>query len=185
MVDLHGSHTSINKAMDLARMCVYWPGMEADITNYIKQCLTCIKSSNLPVEMLHPHKVPPGPWVKIGVDFFQDHLGKKHLIVADYFSKFPYVFPVASTHHFKTISHLWELFAAEGVPAIIMSDNRPPFNGDEFRQFSHDFDFIHTTLSPLSSVEQFHRVNGKEGQKRLQEDGRIPQCSGQSIASAM
>ena len=89
MVDLHGSHASINKAMDLARTCVYWPGMEADITNYIKRCLTCIKSSNLPVEMLHPHEVPPRPWVKIGVDFFQDHLGKKHLIVADYFSKFP------------------------------------------------------------------------------------------------
>ena len=30
MVDLHGSHAGINKAMDLARMCVYWPGMEAD-----------------------------------------------------------------------------------------------------------------------------------------------------------
>ena len=155
MVDLHGSHTGINKAMDLARTCVYWPSMEADITNYIKWCLTCIESSNLPVKMLHPHEVPPGPWVKIGVDFFQDHLGKKHLIVADYFSKFPYMFPVASTHHFKTISHLQELFAAEGMPTIVMSDNRPPFNGDEFRQFSHDFDFIHTTSSP-----HFHQSNG-------------------------
>ena len=46
-------------------------------------------------------------------------------------------------------------FAAEGVPAIIMSDNRPPFNGDEFRQFSRDFDFIHTTSSP-----HFHQSNG-------------------------
>ena len=77
MADLHGSHASINKAMDLARTCVYWPGMEADVTDYIKWCLTCIECSNLPVEMLHPHEVPPGPWVKIGVDFFQDHLGKK------------------------------------------------------------------------------------------------------------
>ena len=106
-------------------------------------------------KMLKPHKVPPGPWVKIGVDFFQDHLGKKHLIVADYFSKFPYVFPVASAHHFKTITHLRELFAAEGVPAVIMSDNGPPFNGEESRQFAHDFDFIHTTSSP-----HFHQSNG-------------------------
>ena len=36
MADLHGSHTSINKAMDLARSCIYWPGMEADVTNYIE-----------------------------------------------------------------------------------------------------------------------------------------------------
>ena len=36
MADLYGSHASINKAMDLARTCVYWPGMEADVTDYIK-----------------------------------------------------------------------------------------------------------------------------------------------------
>ena len=90
-------------------MCVYWPSMEADVTDYIKWCLTCIECSNLPVETLKPHEVPPGPWVKIGVDFFQDHLGKKHLIIANYFSKFPYMFPVASAHHFKTITHLREL----------------------------------------------------------------------------
>ena len=76
MADLHGSHAGINKAMDLARMCVYWPGMEADVTDYIKQCLTCIECSNLPIKTLQPHEVPPRPWVKIGVDFFQDHLGK-------------------------------------------------------------------------------------------------------------
>ena len=156
MADLHGSHAGINKAMDLARMCVYWPGMEAGVTDYIKQCLICIECSNLPVKMLKPHKVPPRPWVKIGVDF-QDHLGKKHLIVADYFSKFPYMFPVASAHHFKTITHLRvrELFAAEGVPTVVMSDNGPPFNGDEFRQFACDFDFMHITPSP-----HFHQSNG-------------------------
>ena len=77
MDNLHKSHAGINKALSLARTCVYWPGMEADVTDYIKRCLTCIKCSNLPIETLHPHKVPPGPWVKIGVDFFQDHSGKK------------------------------------------------------------------------------------------------------------
>ena len=105
--------------------------------------------------MLQPHEVPPRPWVKIGVDFFQDHLGKKHLIVADYFSKFLYMFPVASTHYSKTITHLRELFTAEGIPAVVMSDNGPPFNGEEFRQFACDFDFMHTTSSP-----HFHQSNG-------------------------
>ena len=76
MDDLHKSHAGINKALALARMCVYWPEMEADVTDYIKRCLTCIESSNLPVETLHPHEVPPGPWVKLGMDFFQDHQGK-------------------------------------------------------------------------------------------------------------
>ena len=152
MADLHGSHAGINKAMDLARTCVYWLGMEADVTDYIKWCLTCIECSNLPIKTLQPHEVPPGPWIKIGVDFFQDHLGKKHLIVADYFSNFLYMFPVASAHHFKTTTHLRELFAAEDIPAVVMSDNGPPFNGKEFRQFAHEFDFMHTTSSPPFST---------------------------------
>ena len=174
------AHAGINKAMDLARTCVYWPGMEADVTR-LHQTVPDVYREQQPtkLETLHPHEVPPGPWVKIGVDFFQDHLGKKHLIVADYFSKFPYVFPVASSHHFKTISHLRELFAAEGVPAIIMSDNGPPFNSEEFKTI---FPWLwlrsYNIVTSLPSVEWFHRVNGQEGQERLQEDGRIPQCSG-------
>ena len=62
---------------------------------------------------------------------------------------------MASAHHFKTINHLRELFTAEGVPAIVMSDNGPPFNGDEFKRFAHEFDFMHTTSSP-----HFHQSNG-------------------------
>ena len=52
-------------------------------------------------DIASPHEVPPGPWVKIGMDFFQDHHGKKYLIIADYFSKFPYIFPVASGTSFQ------------------------------------------------------------------------------------
>ena len=106
MEDLHQSHTGINKTMSLARTCMYWPGMEADVTDYIKRCLTCIDSSNIPVETLHPHEIPPGPWVKVGMDFFQDDFGKMYLIIADYFSKFPFIYPVRCSHHFKTITHL-------------------------------------------------------------------------------
>ena len=89
------------------------------------------------------------------MDFFQDHHGKKYLIIADYFSKFPYIFPVASTHHFKTINHLWELFTAEGIPTIVLSNSGPPFNGNEFKRFAWEFDFMHTTSSA-----HFHQSNG-------------------------
>ena len=71
------SHTGVNKAMSLARTCIYWPGMEAYVTNFIKRCPKCIECSNVPVETLDPNAVPTGPWVKIGIDFFQDHLEKK------------------------------------------------------------------------------------------------------------
>ena len=112
---------------------MYWPGMEADVTDYIKRCITCIDNSKMPVEMLHPHKVPTGPWIKIGMDFFQDDSGNKFLIVADYFSKFLFVHHVASTHHVKMLKYLRDLFSTEGMLAVVMTDNGPPFNSKEFK----------------------------------------------------
>ena len=179
---------------------MYWPGKEMlladalsrllsrtnteiklDMTDYIKWCLTCIKCSNLPVKTLKPHEVPPGPWVKIGVDFFQDHLAKKHLIIADYFSKFPYMFPVASAHHFKTITHLRELFMAEGIPAVVMSDNRPPFNGEEFRQFAHDFDFVHTSSLHLYQSNGFIEAIVKKVKNAYMKMDRSPNAQARAL----
>ena len=40
------------------------------------------------------------------------------------------------------LMHLRDLFSAEGMPAVVMMDNRPPFNGKEFRQFAQEFDFV-------------------------------------------
>ena len=123
--------------------------------DYIRWCVTCINNVKMPVETLHPHKVPARPWIKIGMDFFQDDSGQKFLIVADYFSKFPFIFPVTSTHHQKMLRYLRDLFSTEGMPAVIMTDNGPPFNGEEFWCFVRGFDFKHQMSSP-----HFHQSNG-------------------------
>ena len=89
------------------------------------------------------------------MDFFQDDSGQKFLIIADYFSKFPFIFPVASTHHQSTLRYLRDLFSTKGVPSVVMTDNRPPFNGEEFKHFAREFDFKHQTSSPY-----VHQSNG-------------------------
>ena len=155
LADLHKSHEGANRSLSLARTCLYWPGMEADVMDYIKQCVTCINNAKMPVETLCPHEVPARPWIKIGMDFFQDDSGQKILIIADYFSKFPFIFPVASTHHQKMLRYLRDLFLTKGVPSVVMSDNGSCFNGEEFKHFAREFDFKHQTSSP-----HFHQSNG-------------------------
>ena len=88
------------------------------------------------------------------MDFFQDDSGQKFFIIADYFSKFPFIFPFTSTHHQKTLRYLRDLFLTKGVPWT-MTDNGPPFNGEEFKLFAREFDFKHQTSSP-----HFHQLNG-------------------------
>ena len=123
--------------------------------DYIKQCVTCIDNAKMPVGTLHPHEVPARPWIKVGMDFFQDDSGQKFLIIADYFSKFPFIFSIASTHQQKTPRYLRDLFLTKGVSSVVMTDNGPPFNGEEFKHFTREFDFKHQTSS-----SHFHQFNG-------------------------
>ena len=185
MDDLHKSHAGINKALALARTCVYWLRMEADVTDYIKKCLTCIECSNLPIETLHPQEVPPGPWVKIGMDFFQDHHGKKYLIIADYFSKFPYIFPVASAHHFKTINHLQKLHSWRFTCHCDVWQ-WPPIQWRQIQKVCFRVKLCaHQIITSFPPIQWFHWGHGEEGQECLQENRQISKCSSKSTTSTM
>jgi transposase InsO family protein len=79
------------------------------------------------------------------------------LIVVDAYSKWPEAFEMKSTPNTATINTLRTLFARQGIPAEIMSDNGPQFRSDEFRQFMESNAIRHITSSP------FHpRTNGQE-----------------------
>ena len=53
------------------------------------------------------------------------------------------------------LRYLRDLFLTEGVPSVVMTDNGPPFNGEEFKCFTREFNFKHQTSSP-----NFHQSNG-------------------------
>ena len=58
------------------------------------------------------------------------------------------MFLVKTTSFANLRDHLQELFAVEGTPDEIMSDNGPPFNGKEFSSFLTGLGIRHTTSSP-------------------------------------
>ena len=170
MADLHKSHEGINKSLTLARTCVYWPGMEVDVTGLWEEMSDLHRQHQTARGDTTSTQGPTGPWVKVGMDFFQGDSGNTFLIIADYFSKFPYLYRVASTHHANMLMHLRDLFSAEGMcqlyswrttdllSTVKSSDSSP-----------EEFDFVHqdifTTLLPVQWV---HWINGEEGQGCIQ-----------------
>lgn len=46
------------------------------------------------------------------------------------------------------VRELKSIFARHGIPAKIMCDNGPPFNSEQFREFTQSWDIKHTTSSP-------------------------------------
>ena len=150
---LHEGHLSVNKTQENAREHLYWPGMDADISDYTKRCQECIKRSRMPKEPLQPHDIPAGPWLKLGMDYFNFN-GTSYVLISDYFSKFPYMFK-AKTNFWCLRDHLINLFAIEGYPDEIVTDNGPPFSSQEFNRFLSKLGITHTTSSP-----HYPRSNG-------------------------
>ena len=148
LADLHRSHEGANWSLSLAKTCIYWPGMEADVMDYIKRCVTCIDNAKIPVETLRSHEVPAGPWIKIGMDFFQDDSGQKFLTVADYFSKFPFT----SLSHRFTTKRRWDTCETCFRPKAYRQSSWPTTDHPSMAKNS---DALRQTSSP-----HFHQSNG-------------------------
>ena len=54
--EFHETHPGVNKLKSLARMYLWWPGIDADMTRMVKACPVCQESRPLPVT------VPLRPW---------------------------------------------------------------------------------------------------------------------------
>ena len=68
---VHQAHLGTESCLRRARECLYWPGMNADMKDYISRFERCrnFEISNQK-ETLMPHELPSRPWEKVGTDLF-------------------------------------------------------------------------------------------------------------------
>ena len=59
-------------------------------------------------------------------------------------------------HGAAVIKQTKKWFSVHGIPSKVTSDNGPPWNGAEFKEFAHQYGFEHNTISPYHS-----QSNGK------------------------
>ena len=147
--NIHAGHQGMEKCKLRAKTCVYWKGINADIERTVKTCSICQSNqSSQQAETLLPHDIPDGPWQVLATDIF--HLdGNDYVIVADYYSKMPFVRRLTSNSTSATvISVLKQLFGEHGIPHKLLSDNGPQYDYVEFRTFAADWGFKHVTSSP-------------------------------------
>lgn len=146
---LHYGHQGVSKCQLRAKSCVFWPGINKSIEEIVSKCSICqqYQRNNQP-EPLMPHEVPQRPWQTVGMDMFYFD-NKDYLLIADYYSKFPFVRyiekPCTSQ---KIIECLKQLFSEQGCPQRIVSDNAGHFVNSSFKSFANEWGFDHVTSSP-------------------------------------
>ena len=149
LTKLHESHQGIEKTRLRARTCVYWNGINRDIEEVARKCATCQEMQRAqPHKPLMLHEAPICAWQILGTDLFMINR-ESYLIVSDYYSKFPFVYPIPSPVTSAAVtSKMKSLFAEQGVPQHVVSDNGGHFNSDAFRKFADQWCFDHVTSSP-------------------------------------
>ena len=87
---LHTANQGIEKSLR-ARTSVYWSNMNADIEEMVDKCGTCQEAQHTQQrEPIVQHEVPTRAWQTVGTGLFS--IGQRnHLIIADYYSKYPFV----------------------------------------------------------------------------------------------
>ena len=80
--------------------------------------------------------MPQSLWEVLNIDFHGPlPTGEYLLAVIDLYSRFPEVEIVSSTKASVVIPKLDRIFAVHGIPAIVRSDNGPPFNGKDYSRY--------------------------------------------------
>ena len=143
-------HLGITKTKEMIRKTYWFPLMNQRIENIVSKFFSCQVATN--VHHTEPAKImelPKQPWETVEIDFcgpFPNH--EYALVVTDQYSRYPEVEFVRSTSIQPTRRELKKIFTTHGVPKKVQTDNGPPFNSKEFKQFAAEEGFQHKAVTP-------------------------------------
>ena len=108
--------------------------------------------------------------------------GLYNLVVIDKRTRFPIVEQTTSTSCRATCDRLRKIFATHGVPERLESDNEPPSQSLEFKEFAKQMGFHHHRITP-----EHPRTNGEAESFRevLNKTEMIAHSDGKTSSSAI
>ena len=141
------SHLGVEKCIQRAKGCVYWPNILEDIKSIVHKCEKCLvncrcnqKEPNLPIE------IPVIAWKTMTTDLFVIN-DKTYILVIDLFSHFPVIRKLAGERTHLVLDAIKNIFSDFGIPEAIISNNGPCYKSHKFAKFCQRFKIRHITGS--------------------------------------
>ena len=164
-VDLaHSGHQGQTKTLALLREKVWFQGMNAAVEKKVKNCLACqVVTPTSAREPLQMSELPSRVWSELSADFGHLPNGQQLLVVTDEYSRYVVVDILDSTSARATIPRLDRIFAEFGLPDQLKTDNGPPFNSYDFKNYMSNMGIHHRKITPLwpranAETERFMRT---------------------------
>ncbi|XP_043287520.1 uncharacterized protein K02A2.6-like [Venturia canescens] len=149
LAEIHSTHIGMAKMKMLARQYFWWPNLDKNIEEYVKNCNACMSTAKAPPKAaLIKFREAEAPYERVHIDFLGPFHGKSYLLIIDAYSKWPEIFEMNKTDSNNTIEKLRECFARFGLRQIIFSDNGRQFTSDECAKFCELNGILHRTSAP-------------------------------------
>ncbi|XP_055918725.1 uncharacterized protein K02A2.6-like [Eupeodes corollae] len=147
---LHEGHWGETRMKQLSRRYCWWPGIDEMIHHTVNECNACQLNASQPTKHYTSWPTTEHSWERIHIDYAGPFEKFMWLIIVDSFSKFPFVVRMQSTTSKATIGALRSVFALEGLPKTIVSDNGTQFSSAEFKNFCQENAITHLTSAPFN-----------------------------------
>lgn len=161
-------HLGVSKTKEMLRRKYWFPAMNSRIDTVVSTCFDCqIATNTQHTEPAKMTKLPERPWETVEIDFCGPFPSKEYaLVITDQSSRYPEVEFVHSTAIKPVRKKLKKVFTTHGVPETVQSDNGPPFNSEDFKEFAAEMGFTHTKITPRhpkaqGQVEGFNKLMNK------------------------
>ena len=167
-------HQGVNKCRDRAKDIVWWPGISRDIGNWVKYCAVCCKERPNVCEPMICTETPLRSQQKIAANLFCFE-GKICLLVVDYFSRYIELALLdRGAASEDVILQCKSIFARQGIPETLITNNGPQFSAFVFRKFLDAYGFTHVTSSPRYPQSNREKERAVQTVKALLEKASDP-----------
>ena len=142
-------HFGQNKTLELVCRGYSWTSLCADIQQFCKSCVTCMRSKpqrHKPYRSLKQLSIPEQPWNSISMDFIEklpsSSVFDTILIIVDWLTKQVIFIPAHDIIMSMDLTHLFILhvFSKHGVPSHVTSDRGSEFVSNFFRSLGTTLD---------------------------------------------
>ena len=134
-------HFGQNKTLELVRRRYSWPSLHADVQQFCKSCVTCMRSKpqyHKPYRSLKQLPIPERPWNSISMDFIEKLPSSSGfdtiLVIVNWLTKQVIFIPAHDTIMSTDLARLFILhvFSKHGVPSYVTSDRGSEFMSNFF-----------------------------------------------------
>lgn len=139
---IHKEHSGIVRSKQIARQSIWWPNLDKDIEDFVKECRACqLCDKRQSKESLKSWPKAQFPFERIHLDHFQFE-NSHFLIIFDVFTSWVHIELNKSESTECVLLSLRKFIAIFGLPSIIVSDNGTSFSSRQFIEFCESNNII-------------------------------------------